>query len=753
MSRTHAEAHKRIKLIATEIDRLLTKLRAMSEEDEGAIRSEVQKAAETVRGSGDLSEWAAFLDAHAHLIARGGALALLQGAVGLATSSLVTLAAEEWALGRSWKVNWLRRTQRPREWSPGLLLRTVDLAGYRPAAWLVLPGGRLLGPGPSGGLRLQPAVGPGLPVDSAPERRAAVALLSLPGGGLLAASDDGSLQSWSLDPLAPQARQAGHPEAITALRASADGAHALTLGAEGALLFWSTSPLKKLNTIEISGRPPRVVELSPGASYAIAGFADGRVELLPTGEKGKHKVLEGHRAPVEGLLARKGLLISSDNRGEVRFWAMPSGEPLRALLHHRAPVGFLWLDEANQRLLTSSSDGQAALWSTETGELLGSAAIGHGGATAACTLPDGRLALGTAAGALLAVDLVAGTQVVVGFHEGPVSRVAAIEHSAVLSCGLDRAARLWLVGPHGAAPQRSVLGLDEEGLRALCVTTGNELELFDFAEGRRLRKIPLEPGVSPLPLLPQGRLLLDAAPPPLPPFASAPLADRLHPIRVVDVESLQTTATLAGHPLRARLAIADEQRRWIATATSGGEVKLWNFSDGACLLTLRGHDAPVLALAFEPEGIELYALYDGNEVCVWSTRSGKLMRRVPLQYAPEHPLTQLQAAGGRELVMAGSGGEVGRWDAESGRRTKGWKAHPEKISALALDPDGELVATGGDDRRLRLWKRSTGRLLTQYDFSGPVAGCRFLPDGRLAAWTSLGEPHYLKFIDWAQDDG
>ncbi|MCS6900552.1 MAG: hypothetical protein NZX77_12405, partial [Polyangiaceae bacterium] len=327
MSRTHAEAHKRIKLIATEIDRLLTKLRAMPEEDEGALRSEVQKAAEAVRGSGELSEWAAFLEAHMHLIARGGALALLQGAVGLATSSLVTLAAEEWVLGHPWKVNWLRRTQRPREWSPGLLLRTIDLVGYRPAAWLVLPGGHLLGPGPSSGLRFQPTVGSGSPVDSPPERRSPtpIALAFLPKGGFLAANDDGSLQMWSLDPLAPQARQTGHPEGITALCTSVNGAHALTLGAEGTLVFWSTSPLKKLHTFEFSRRPPRTVELSPGGSYAITGFSDGRVELLPTGEKRKHKTLEGHRTPVERLLVGKGLLISSDHHGEVRLWAMPSG--------------------------------------------------------------------------------------------------------------------------------------------------------------------------------------------------------------------------------------------------------------------------------------------------------------------------------------------------------------------------------------------------------------------------------------------
>ena len=752
MSRTHAEAHKRIKLIATEIDRLLTRLRAVAEEDEAAMRAEISRAADTVRGSQELGEWAAFLEAHSHLIARGGALALLQCAVGLASASLVTLAAEEWALGRTWKVNWLRRTQRPRDWAPGHQLRALDLAGLRPRAWVHLGEGRLLGPSPGHGLRIQSVLGAAPALDSPPERRAIEALLLLHDRTFLVAGSDGSLQHWTAAPLSQQARAHGHQGPITALSASQDGAHALTLGADGDLHFWSVAPLRKLHTIATSGRPPRVIELSSGGGYAITGHADGRVELHPTGDKGKHRSLAGHRSPIERLISRKGLLISSDNRGEIRCWSMPSGELQRELRGHRQPVGFLWVDEANRTLLSSSSDGQLRLWSLETGELLQAAASPHGGATCACPLPENRLALGCADGTVLSFDLTSGALVPIGFHEGPIAHVALVEENALLSCGLDRVARLWLLTPHPAAPQRAVLGLDGDGLRALCQTTGGELEHFDFAEGRRLRKLHLDPGAVATPLLAHNRLLLDSPPPTLAPFRSAPPSQRLHTLRVLETDQWQPLATLEGHRLPARIALVDEKTRWIATACADGEVKLWDFSSFACLLSLRGHEAPVQALAFEPGGIELYALYAGNEVCAWSTRSGKLLRRVQLQHAPEQPLTLLQAAGERELIMAGAGGEIGRWDAETGKRTKGWRAHPGEILSLSLDSDGELLATGGEDHRLRLWKRSTGRLLTQYDFPGPVSGCAFLPDGRLAAWTPLGEPHYLKFIDWAQDD-
>lgn len=769
MSRTHAESHKRIKRIAAEIDRLLTRLRTISNEEEAALRIEVSRTAEAARGVNELSEWAVFLSAHMALIARGGAQALFQSAVGLSHNSLVALAADEWALGRSWKINWLRRTQRPKDWGFGASLRTVDLEGYREAAWVHLGGGRLLSPSLLNGLRIQSTIAGELLQETSPERRKIEAILRLPNERALIAGEDGSLQLWTFEPLVMQARQSGHSGAILSLRSSVDGITALTLGADGELHVWSVDPLKKIHTLRYEGRPPREMELSPGASYAALGFGDGRIELIPTGERGKRKVLGvststtvsyGHEAPIERILVRKNRLISSDNHGKIWFWAMPSGEPIRSICTHDHPVGFLWLDDTHQQLLSSSVD-KLCLHSAETGDLLLYIQDRHGGVSAACRISEDRIALGMANGAILLLELRTDRSPLldtkqlpqVGQHEGPVTKLDLAEDLLLLSCGLDRSARLWsLHSFHPTPPQARILGLNEDGLRALCVTTTEEVEYLDFAEGKRLRKIPVEARATPLPLLPWRRVIFDIAPPTLPLFGSAPESQRRHLLRVVETESWQTVLTLEGHRHRTQLTLVDEASRWIVTATSSGEIKLWDFHTGVNSLTISERSHPIMALAFEPGGIEMYALYAGNDVCVWSTKSGKLMRRISLQHAPEQQLTKLRAVGGHELLMAGEGGEVGRWDVESGKRIKGWRAHPGEIHALVLDSDGEVLATGGEDRCVRLWRKSTGRLLAQYDFSTPVVGCQFLPDGRLAAWTLLGEPHYLKLNDWAQDE-
>ena len=50
-----------------------------------------------------------------------------------------------------------------------------------------------------------------------------------------------------------------------------------------------------------------------------------------------------------------------------------------------------------------------------------------------------------------------------------------------------------------------------------------------------------------------------------------------------------------------------EDGRWIATASYDSTVKLWNAGAGTELLTFRGNSAPIVALAFSPDGTTIAA--------------------------------------------------------------------------------------------------------------------------------------------------
>ncbi len=73
--------------------------------------------------------------------------------------------------------------------------------------------------------------------------------------------------------------------------------------------------------------------------------------------------------------------------------------------------------------------------------------------------------------------------------------------------------------------------------------------------------------------------------------------------------------------------------------------------------------------------------------------------------------------------------------------------HGDVIDALALSPDGRIVATGSRDQTLRLWDRATGRELRRLPgHEGNGRSAAFSPDGKTLA-TLAGEPRVLRLWD------
>ena len=68
-----------------------------------------------------------------------------------------------------------------------------------------------------------------------------------------------------------------------------------------------------------------------------------------------------------------------------------------------------------------------------------------------------------------------------------------------------------------------------------------------------------------------------------------------------------------------------------------------------------------------------------------------------------------------------------------------WALMGENITAVAFSPDNTLLASGGDDYRVRVWEVSTGRELLRMELLAPVQLLAFSPSGKaLAASDSSG---------------
>ena len=160
-----------------------------------------------------------------------------------------------------------------------------------------------------------------------------------------------------------------------------------------------------------------------------------------------------------------------------------------------------------------------------------------------------------------------------------------------------------------------------------------------------------------------------------------------------------------------------------------------------CLQTLTGHTEAVLSLALSPDGRILASGSADKTIHLWQVLvalpGGGRVSPEPIHILKGHtaPVSALaMSADGKILVSGSEDKTIKLWQIGTGFLFRTLTEHSGSVFALAISPDGKILASGSGDGTIKIWDLSSFKLLhTLTNHTKSVLALAISADGRILA--------------------
>ncbi len=216
---------------------------------------------------------------------------------------------------------------------------------------------------------------------------------------------------------------------------------------------------------------------------------------------------------------------------------------------------------------------------------------------------------------------------------------------------------------------------------------------------------------------------------------------------------LRMGSTRLAHDSRLTCVRFSPDDQWIGAADSNGNIRLWDVDTGKLIWERPAGTGRKFAVS--PDG-KMMAIggYYNREITLWDLEKDELIRELP-QNARSLEFTR----DGSRLVAAGRDGIIRLWDSQTGDVVKEFQGHQGALYAVAISPDGRMLASGGGGdgtaprhNEVRLWDLASGKELAQLHedegrqppLPGWIYSLDFSADGKTLA---VASPYAVRIWD------
>lgn len=554
----------------------------------------------------------------------------------------------------------------------------------------------------------------------------------------------------------------GHNGTVKGMAVSRDGQRLASCSADGTVKIWDLASGDVRLTIRGDSKREQCVAFSPDGNRVATGGEDHTVKVWDAATGQELQRLLGHTNAVRCVafspdgtrIASGGGTGTTTDDQTVKLWDTTTGQEVLALRGLQWTAGVAFSPDGT-RIAGGGTNGpreSAKVWDAKTGEVIQTLAR-HPLGSVYCIAysPDGTKIVGGGWDRTITVwDATTGQeQRTFRGHRSIVNNVAwSADGKWIVSGEENETIKVWeestgreLKTVRTHTIRVNSVAITPDGTQIVSgggVGTGNyDIEVWDAlncGEPLAFQGHSNFTAVMGVAYSPDGTKIASVD------------SGRQESLKLWDSTTGQAVRTLRGHDYGGSSVAFSPDGSRLVTSGSDRTVRIWDAASGEELREIQGHGGRFANAVFTPDGKQIISGGGDYTARIWDLVAAQEVRMIrlkpnapsarfdPTAFGLPEQIYCLQNSPDAKRIVTGGGSGLQNhaivWDLETGSVIHKLQGHSSWIVSATFSPNVTLIATGSEDRTIKLWNATTGELRqTLLGHGDRVNSVVFSPDG------------------------